>query len=242
MPEERHESEEDDVAELTSAAELATKNPTRHPNESDEYRRDRQALLVEEIELRRHAERVAALRRNLPAGGAVPQDYHFLAEDGSDVTLSDLFGEHDTLVIYSYMFGPQREAPCPMCTSLMAGLDHKITDIRQRVAIAFTARSPIERLVDAKQARGWTELPVFSDQAGDYTRDYVSADDADMPAYNVFTRRDGVIRHFWSDEISGDMADPGQDPRGAVEMDPLWLLLDTVPEGRGTDWHPRLTY
>ena len=70
----------------------------------------------------------------------------------------------------------------------------------------------------------------------------MSADDADMPAYNVFTRRDGVIRHFWSDEISGDMADPGQDPRGAVEMDPLWLLLDTVPEGRGTDWHPRLTY
>ena len=39
-----------------------------------------------------------------------------------------------------------------------------------------------------------------------------------------------------------DMADPGQDPRGAVEMDPLWLLLDTVPEGRGGDWHPSLTY
>ena len=70
---------------------------------------------------------------------------------------------------------------------------------------------------------------MYSDQSGDYTRDYVSADDADMPAYNVFTRRDGVIRHFWSDEITGDMADPGQDPRGAVEMDPLWLLLDTIP-------------
>ena len=98
------------------------------------------------------------------------------------------------------MFGPQREAPCPMCTSLMGGLDHKIADIRQRVAIAFTARSPIERLIDAKQARGWTDLPVYSDQAGDFTRDYVSAEDADMPAYNVFTRRDGVIRHFWSEE------------------------------------------
>ena len=61
-----------------------------------------------------------------------------------------------------------------------------------------------------------------------------------MPAYNVFTRRDGVIRHFWSDEITGDMADPGQDPR-AVEMDLLWLLLDTSPGGRGTDWHPDLT-
>lgn len=227
---------------LTPAAELATKNPIRHPNESEEYRRARQELLVEEIELRRHVERVASLRRDLPLGGEVPDDYHFVAEDGSDASLTDLFGDHDTLIIYSYMFGPQREAPCPMCTSLMGGLDHKIADIRQRVAIAFTARSPIARLIDAKKSRGWSDLPVYSDTNGDYTRDYVSADDADMPAYNVFTRRDGVIHHFWSDEITGEMTDPGQDPRGAVEMDPLWLLLDTTPAGRGTEWYPSLTY
>jgi predicted dithiol-disulfide oxidoreductase (DUF899 family) len=230
------------VAALTPAAELAASNPIRHPNESEEYRRARQELLVEEVELRRHAERVASLRRDLPSGGEVPDDYRFVAEDGSDVSLTDLFGERDTLIIYSYMFGPQREAPCPMCTSLMGGLDHKIADIRQRVAIAFTARSPIDRLIEAKASRGWSDLPVYSDTSGDYTRAYVSAEDADMPGYNVFTRRDGVIRHFWSDEITGDMADPGQDPRGAVEMDPLWLLLDTSPEGRGTDWYPDLTY
>ena len=227
---------------LTPAAELAATNPIRHPNESDAYRRARQELLVAEIELRRQTEQVASLRRALPAGGEVRGRYRFVAENGAEVTLADLFGDHDTLVVYSYMFGPQREAPCPMCTSFMGGLDHKITDIRQRVAIAFTARSPIERLTAAKASRGWTDLPVYSDTSGDYTRDYVSAEDADMPAYNVFTRRDGVIRHFWSDEITMEMADPGQDPRGAVEMDPLWLLLDTVPEGRGTDWHPRLTY
>jgi predicted dithiol-disulfide oxidoreductase (DUF899 family) len=165
-----------------------------------------------------------------------------VAEDGSDVSLSELFGDHDTLIVYSYMFGPEREAPCPMCTSFMGGLDHKVADVRQRVAIAFTARSPIERLRDAKSARGWKDLPVYSDSSGEYTRAYVSAEDGDVPAYNVFSRRDGVVRHFWSDEITGDMADPGQDPRGAVEMDPLWLLLDTSPEGRGTDWHPRLAY
>lgn len=222
-------------------AELAAKNPIRHPNESEEYRRARQELLVEEIELRRQAERVASLRRSLPPGGEVPEDYKFVAEDGSDISLKGLFGEHETLIIYSYMFGPERDAPCPMCTSLMGGIDHKIVDIRQRVAIAFTARSPIERLIDAKASRGWTDLPVYSDTNGGYTRDYVSAEDADMPAFNVFTRRDGIVRHFWSDEITGDMADPGQDPRG-LEMDPLWLLLDTAPEGRGTDWHPQLTY
>ena len=227
---------------LTPAAELAETNPIRHPGESAEYRRARQELLVEEIELRRHIERVATLRRGLPPGGEVPAEYHVVAEDGTDVTLADLFGEHDTLIVYSYMFGPGREAPCPMCTSLMGALDHKIADVRQRVAIAFTARSPIDRLVEAKAARGWSDLPVYSDERGDYTRAYVHPDDDDVPAYNVFTRRDGVIRHFWSDEITGDMADPGQDPRGAVEMDPLWLLLDTTPGGRGAEWHPSLTY
>jgi predicted dithiol-disulfide oxidoreductase (DUF899 family) len=231
-----------DHSDLTPAAALAATNPIRHPNESAEFRQARQALLIEEIDLRRNMERVAEMRRALPAGGEVPQDYRFVAEDGSEVTFADLFGPHDTLVVYSYMFGPERQAPCPMCTSLMGGFDHKIADIRQRVAIAFTARSPIERLVAGKQARGWKDLPVFSDGSGDYTRDYVSPDDSDMPGYNVFTRRDGTIRHFWSDEVTGEMADPGQDPRGGIEMDPLWLLLDSTPEGRGGDWHPSLQY
>ena len=155
---------------LTPAADLVAQNPIRHPNESEQYRRARQELLTKKIELRRQAEQVASLRRDLPPGGEVPADYRFVAEDGSDVSLTDLFGEHETLIIYSYMFGPQREAPCPMCTSLMGGLDHKIADIRQRVAIAFTARSPIERLIEAKAARGWSDLPVYSDSGGDYTR------------------------------------------------------------------------
>ena len=55
------------MAALTPATDLAATNPVRHPNESDEYRRARQELLVEEIELRRHAERVAALRRESAA-------------------------------------------------------------------------------------------------------------------------------------------------------------------------------
>ncbi|QXC59367.1 DUF899 family protein [Aquihabitans sp. G128] len=230
------------MSELTPAAELAATNAARHPNESEAYRAARQELLVEELELRRRSERVAELRRALPEGGEVPEDYGFVAEDGSAVTLADLFGDHDTLVVYSYMFGPEREAPCPMCTSFMGGFEHKVADVGQRVGLAFTARAPIERLAAAKADRGWTDLPIFQDPTGAYTRAYVSADDGDSPALNVFTRRDGVVRHFWSDEITPEMADPGQDPRSAIEMDPLWLVLDATPEGRGTDWHPSLTY
>jgi predicted dithiol-disulfide oxidoreductase (DUF899 family) len=158
------------------------------------------------------------------------------------VNFAGLFGDKQTLAIYSYMFGPQRQAPCPMCTSFMSTWEHKLPDIEQRIAFVFTARSPIARLVEAKKARGWTRHKIFSDMSGDYTRDYVSADDADVPGYSVFTRRDGVIRHFWSGEMSGAMADPGQDPRGAPDFDPLWTMLDTTREGRGTDWYPKLSY
>lgn len=59
------------VQPLTPAVELARANPVRIPNESGEYRAARTALLAEEIELRRHIERVAAQRRALPPGGPV---------------------------------------------------------------------------------------------------------------------------------------------------------------------------
>ncbi|MGZ5163852.1 MAG: DUF899 family protein [Burkholderiales bacterium] len=226
---------------LKSAIELAKKNAVRFPNESDEYRRARNALLAEEIELRRHIERVAEQRRSLPAGGVVPKDYHFDGENGP-VSFSKLFGDKQTLAVYSYMYGPKREQPCPMCTSLLSAWDGEAPDIEQRIAFVAVARSPIARLVAFKKERGWRHLKVYSDVSGDYTRDYVSADDADVPAFNVFTRRDGTLRHFWCGEMVMETADPGQDPRGAPDLMPLWTILDSTPEGRGSDWYPQLRY
>jgi predicted dithiol-disulfide oxidoreductase (DUF899 family) len=228
-------------ASLIPASQLASRNGCLFPNETRAYREARNALLAEEIALRRQIERVAAARRRLPPGGAVTTSYHFEGEAGP-LTLAEMFGARDTLIVYSYMFGPQREAPCPMCTSFMSSLEGKVADIEQRAALAMVARSAIGRLIDAKAARGWTKLKVYSDPSGRFTRDYVSAEDADMPGYTVFTRRDGTIRHFWSGEMGGATADPGQDPRGAPDLDVLWTLLDTTPEGRGTDWYPKLTY
>jgi predicted dithiol-disulfide oxidoreductase (DUF899 family) len=220
---------------------LAKKNGVRFPNESDEYRRARDLLLAEEIELRRHIETVAEQRRALPPGGAVSKEYRFEGEHGP-VAFSDLFGDKQTLAIYSYMYGPKREQPCPMCTSLLSAWDGEAVDVEQRIALVAVARSPIERLVAFKKERGWRHLRLYSDISGDYTRDYVSADDADTPGFNVFTRRDGTIRHFWSGEMGMETADPGQDPRGAPDLMPLWTILDNTPEGRGADWYPKLKY
>ena len=226
---------------LTPATALAAKNQAHFPNESPEYRRARNALLAEEIELRRNIERVAELRRALPLGGAIPEDYTFQGPNGQ-VHFSQLFGDKDILVVYSMMFGPQRERACPMCTAMLTTWDGTARNLRERVALAVTARSPIERLLEFKDDRGWRNLPLYSDTKGDYTRSYVTADDADVPGMSVFTRRNGIIHHFWSGEMSGEMADPGQDPRGAPDADILWSILDLTPEGRGKDWYPQLEY
>lgn len=226
---------------LAPAAELAAKNKAHFPGESSEYRQARNALLAEEIELRRHIERVAALRRALPSGGAIPEDYTFEGHKG-EVRLSQLFGDKDALVVYSMMFGPQRESACPMCTAMLTSWEGTARNLRERVALAVTARSPIERLLDFKEERGWKNLQLYSDAKGDYTRAYVSADDGDVPGLSIFTRSDGTIRHFWSGEMSGEMADPGQDPRGAPDLDPLWTILDLTPGGRGASWYPQLEY
>jgi predicted dithiol-disulfide oxidoreductase (DUF899 family) len=227
--------------QLKPASDLAKKNGSRFPNESNEYRRARDALLAEEIELRRHIERVAEQRRALPPGGAVSRDYRFQGENGP-VVFCDLFADKQTLAVYSYMYGPKRERPCPMCTSLLCAWDGEAADVEQRIALAIVARSPIERLVAFKKERGWRHLKLYTDISGDYTRDYVSAADADIPAFNVFTRRDGTMRHFWSGEMGIETADPGQDPRGAPDLMPLWTILDSTPDGRGTDWYPKLNY
>ena len=82
---------------------------------------------------------MAEQRRALPSGGQVTKDYRFQGEAGP-VTFADLFGPHQTLVVYSYMFGPQRDRPCPMCTSLLSAWDGEARDIDQRVALAVVAR------------------------------------------------------------------------------------------------------
>jgi predicted dithiol-disulfide oxidoreductase (DUF899 family) len=233
----------DRIAPVLQPARLLAQLPLRFPGESTQYREARNALLAEEIELRRHIERVAAQRRALPPGGVVPQDYRFEGEHGS-VTLSEMFGSHDTLVTYNWMFGPRSERSCPMCTSTLGGLDGEMADILQRVAFVVIARSPMERLVAFKRERGWRHLRVYSSGGNTFNRDYANEDPDgdDVPEFNVFTRSGGVVRHFWAGEMGPQTADPGQDPRGAPDIMPLWNVLDMTPGGRGTDWYPKLEY
>ena len=101
----------------------------------------------------------------------------------------------------------------------------------------MVARPPTARILAYGRKWRWENLKLYSEPGGEYTHDYVSADDAELPAYSVFQRADGMIRHFWRSEGGSATADPGQYPHDAPDTSALWALLDTTPGGRGTDWY-----
>ena len=223
------------MTELAPADQLAAKAHRPYPGESEAYTRARTALLADEVELRRQIEAVAAARRALPEAPAVAKECSFEGPNGI-VTLADLFEGHDTLVTYCWMYGPERERPCPMCTAFLGPLAANAADIRRKIGLAVIARSPVSRMQAFADERGWRNLPLCSDTSEHFGRDHNAWHDGeDWPSYDVFTKdADGTIRHFWSGELGGTQ-DPGQDPRGAPDMTVLWNVLDTTPAGRGSD-------
>jgi len=233
-----------DTRTLVPAADLAPKARTPFPGESDAYRAARQALLAEEIEFRRHMTRLAGQRQALPDGPVIDKPYRFRDANGADLSLVDLFGEMDTLVTYFWMFGPQRERPCPMCTNWLGAVNGNAADIKQRVALKILGRSPVERQIAFAQERGWRDLDFVQTLGDDYAGDLglLNADGGENPALVVFKRRGDEVRLFWASEMTIEMADPGQDPRDAPDIASLWSVLDLTPEGRGTDWYPKLNY
>lgn len=227
---------------LKSAAEMAEASTTRWPGESEDYRLARTALLAEEISLRRRIQRVAEQRRALPPG-PVAKDYRFLDEQGNEIGLVDLFGRHETLFTYLWMYGPERARPCPMCTSFVGSLDIPAPDIEQRLAIAIIGRSPVARQLAFARERGWRALKFYQTIGEDFERDTNWVVDGEEGAGVLVWSRDGdEVRLFWAAEGGAETADPGFDPSLPTDPTPLWTILDWTPEGRAPDWYPKLSY
>jgi predicted dithiol-disulfide oxidoreductase (DUF899 family) len=236
------------------------------PGESAEYRAARDRLLEREVELRRAMEAVAAARRELPPGGAVPEDYVFegAGADGSPsaVRLSELFAPgRDSLAIYNFMFPrtyggdrpgptsgktaslPLEEGPCPSCVALLDQLDGAAFHATQHLNFAGVAKAPLDRVLTFAGERGWRNLRLLSSANNTYNRDYLgeTADGSQTPMLNVFNRDRETIRHFWGAELTYGPEDPGQDHRSVGTLEPLWNLFDLTREGR-PDWFEQVDY
>lgn len=224
-------------------------SPFRFPNESDEYRSRRDELLELEKNLRAQGEVVAQKRRELPLGGRLKEDYRFerAGEDGAvhEVGFADLFGNHDTLILYTMMFGSDWDAACPSCTSLVDGFNANHHPVSQHCAMAVVAAASAEKVRAWAAFRGWTRIPVYSAGNSTYILDYFAREGADDPSVvsmmNVFRKTPDGIFHTWGSELVSHPMENGH-PR---HVDPVWLywnLLDLTPEGRGDGSFPRQDY
>ena len=201
----------------------------RYPNESKEYRDARDALIADELELIDKVKAVAAKRRRLPLGGRLREDYVLeWANDGKvgkNVRFSELFGDRDTLLLYSMMFGPSWDKPCPNCTSLVDGLDRSWYHVSKDAALVVIAKAQADRINAWARERDWSQIPLVSGYHSTYQADYKcqDSDEMQLPVMHVFTRRNGEIFHFWGTEQDSNHMDTAWQ---------YWNLLDFTPEGR----------
>ncbi len=217
--------------------------PITYPGESERYRSARNTLLAEEIALRSKAEQVARMRRELPVGGKVQQDYVFRGTGNQPVNLSDLFTKpSDTLALYSLMYKPEDSAPCPMCVSMLDGLAAQARHFSQVIDFAVVSSATPDQLATLSHDRGWSSLIMLTAQGTTYQGDYhgETEDRSQVPMMNVFRKTPDGVFHFWGSEMF--FADVQGQPRHVDQLWPLWNILDLTPEGRGTDWYPMLGY
>ncbi|MFE0188428.1 DUF899 family protein [Streptomyces sp. NPDC059008] len=223
---------------------------TNLTGESAEYLNAREELRQAEIELMRHRERVADLRRRLPLGPVV-DDYVF-EEGPADLAAGDApartvrLGELFTrpgrdLVVYHLMYGKRQTEPCPMCTMWCDGFNGVARHLAQNVDLAIVAAADLPALRAHARNRQWTDLRLLS--AGSSTFKYdLGSEDAEGnqdSTVSVFTRDDdGSVRHFYSvhPRMSDDI-----DQRGIDLLSPVWHLLDLTRRGRD-DWFAALGY
>jgi predicted dithiol-disulfide oxidoreductase (DUF899 family) len=211
-------------------------------SESDEYRRQREELRVAELDLMDQAERVAALRRRLPADTVV-DDYQVIdVASGGRVKLSELFSAPGRpLILYHFMYGKAQTEPCPLCTMWIDGYNAVAPHLTQNVDFAVVAAAEPAAVSAHAQSRGWSNLRLLSAAGSTFKYDLGSeeADGTQTEWISVFTRGgDGSVLHVYSK--GAQLADDRRE-RGIDLLSPVWHLLDLTPNGRG-DWYPSLTY
>ena len=223
---------------------------TRLTTESADYVAKREALRLAEIELMRHREEVAAMRRALPLGPAI-EDYLFeegpVDLDAGDTPvrstrLSGLFSAPDRpLVIYHFMYGKLQTSPCPMCTMWIDGFNGIARHVLRNLDFAIAAAADLPTLRQHARDRGWRNLRLLSCGSSTFKFDLGSedADGGQDSTISVFTRdAEGRVHHRYS---AHPRMDDQIDQRGIDLLCPVWHVLDLTPQGRD-DWYPDLSY
>jgi predicted dithiol-disulfide oxidoreductase (DUF899 family) len=204
----------------------------------------RLALLAKEKLLTRRHDALARERRELP-WVRVDKKYVFETSEGS-VTLTELFGDKNQLMIYHFMFGPDWEQGCPSCSMATDTIDANYLHLAARGAsFAMVSRAPIEKIAPFKERMGWS-VPWVSSYASDFNYDFGVSLGKDAPKdswYNFGTTGHPSdeahgLSTFYRDEegaIYHTYSTYGRGPEGTLGV---YALLDMAPKGRDEEALP----
>jgi predicted dithiol-disulfide oxidoreductase (DUF899 family) len=92
---------------------------------------------------------------------------------GKSVKFSELFADKNTLLLYSFMYGPNWDNPSPSCTSLVDGFDRTWYQVTQSgAAFVAIAKAPAARINAWARQRGWSQIALVSGSNSTYRSDY----------------------------------------------------------------------
>jgi len=147
----------------------------------EEWEEARQALLESEKALTRLGDELARERSELP-WVPIEKEYRFETDAGTK-TLAALFDGRSQLLVYHFMFGPDYEAGCPVCSSSADTVNGALPHLHARdVTIVYVSRAPLDKLQAYKQRMAWS-FPWVSSHDSDFNFDFqVSAPRAQVQA------------------------------------------------------------
>jgi len=136
----------------------------------NEWQAARDELLEAEKELTRRGDELAEKRRELP-WVPVEKDFRFETTTGTE-SLVDLFEGRSQMLVYHFMFGPDYEAGCTVCSSIADNLNANALHLNAAdVTVLLVSRAPVDRLDAYKERMGWDNLGWASTVGDDFNRE-----------------------------------------------------------------------
>jgi predicted dithiol-disulfide oxidoreductase (DUF899 family) len=170
----------------------------------EEWDEAREALLAREKELTRLNDELARERLQLP-WVPIEKDYSFETDEGTK-TLAELFDGRSQLLVYHFMFGPDYEAGCTVCSSSADGFDAVVPHLNAKdITFLCISRAPLEKLNAYKQRMGW-RFPWVSSEGSDFNFDLQVSQPKEQAAQMLEAGTPPVIAEM--------AADCGTDPEG----------------------------
>lgn len=155
------------------------------------------------------------------------QDYVFRAHDGSEIRLSQMFGDKSDLVLVHNM-----GKGCPYCTLWADGYNGLTQHLENRAGFVVISKDAHDIQRDFHNSRGWT-FKMYSSNGTTFNKD--------MGYENEKGGQEPGVSAFHKDE-SGKIFRTGTTSFGpGDDFCAVWPMLDLLKDGPG-DWHPRFHY